>query len=112
MIGKANHPAEHPDQIRHTITHTKEDKTMMNKINDEALKNVTGGTKRTVDTGTSQNAAVRSGAGKGFEQIASLENGTTVNATGKFKEADGRSWAQIDSPVNGWIAASIIGYDR
>ena len=86
--------------------------TDMNKINDEALKNVAGGTKRTVDTGTSQNAAVRSGAGKGFEQIASLENVTTVNATGKFKEADGRNWAHIDAPVNGWIAASIIGYDR
>ena len=85
---------------------------MLNKINDEALKNVTGGTKRTVDTGTSQNAAVRVDAGLGFEQIASLKNGTTVNATGKFKEADGRNWAHIDAPVNGWIAASIIGYDR
>ena len=31
-------------------------------------------------------------------------------ATGKFKEADGRNWAQIDAPVNGWIAASINRY--
>ena len=85
---------------------------MMNKINDEALKNVTGGARRIVDTGTSQNAAVRCGAGLGYEQIASLENGTTVNATGKFMEADGRNWAQIDAPVNGWIKASIIGYER
>lgn len=85
---------------------------MMNKINDEALETVGGGARRTVETGTSQNAAVRCGAGKGFEQIDSLPNGTTVNATGKFKEADGRSWAQIDAPVNGWIAASIIGYER
>ena len=85
---------------------------MMNKINDKALETVTGGARRTVDTGTGQNAAVRDGAGSGFEQIASLENGTTVNATGVFKKADGRNWAQIDAPVNGWIKASIIGYDR
>ena len=85
---------------------------MMNKINDKALETVTGGAKRTVDTGTTQNAAIRCGAGLGFEQIASLENGTTVNATGVFKKADGRNWAQIDAPVKGWIKASIIGYER
>jgi uncharacterized protein YraI len=86
--------------------------TEMNKINEAALEQVTGGARRRVDTGTSQNAAVRSGAGKSYGQIDSLENGTYVNATGVFKEADGRTWAQIDSPVDGWIAASIIGYDR
>ena len=85
---------------------------MMNKINDKALETVTGGARRTVDTGTSQNAAIRCGAGLDCEQIASLENGTTVNATGVFKKADGRNWAQIDAPVKGWIKASIIGYER
>jgi len=86
--------------------------TEFNKISEEALEQVSGGVRRIVDTGTSQNAAVREGAGKGYEQIASLKNGTAVNATGKFKQADGRNWAQIDAPVNGWIAASIIGYER
>lgn len=84
----------------------------MKIINDAALNDVFGGVRRTVDTGTDQNAAVRCEAGKGYEQIASLKNGTKVNATGRFKEADGRSWAQIDSPVDGWVAASILGYDR
>ena len=44
-----------------------EDKSMsdINKINDEALKNVTGGMAGIVDTGTDQNAVIRSGAGKG-----------------------------------------------
>ena len=48
-----------------------EDKTMsdMKKLNDEALTNVTGGMAGIVDTGTDQNAVVRSGAGKGYEQI-------------------------------------------
>ena len=85
---------------------------MMNKISDEALENVIGGTTRTVNTNTSQNAVVRSGAGKAFEQIASLKNGTKVNATGEFIKADGRWWAEVDSPVYGWIAASILGYER
>jgi hypothetical protein len=39
-------------------------------------------------------------------------NGTTVNATGVIKFADGRHWAEVDYPEYGWIAASIIGYDR
>ena len=63
-----------------------------------------------VDTGTDQNAVVRCGAGKAFEQIDSLPNGTNCYMTGRFKEADGRTWAEIDYPVEGWIAASILGY--
>ena len=86
--------------------------TDMIKLNESALEQVTGGARRRVDTGTGQNAAVRRGAGKKYGQIDSLENGTYVNATGVFKIADGRRWAQIDFPVDGWIAASIIGYDR
>ena len=85
---------------------------MMNKINDEMLENVVGGVTRTVNTNTTQNAAVRCGAGKSFEQIASLKNGTEVNATGRFMKADGRNWAEVDAPVKGWIAASILGYER
>ena len=86
--------------------------TEINKINVEALENVIGGVKRTVDTGTSQNAAVRENPGLNSRQIGSLPNGTKVNATGVFKKADGRNWAKIDSPVKGWIKASIIGYAR
>ena len=86
--------------------------TEMNKLNDAALEQVTGGVRRRVNTGTSQNAAVRRGAGMKYDQIDSLENGTYVNATGEFMKADGRTWAQIDFPVDGWIAASIIGYNR
>ena len=82
----------------------------MNKLSDKALENVTGCMAGIVDTGTDQNAVVRSGAGKDYEQIDSLPNGTNCYMTGRFKEADGRSWAEIDYPVEGWIAASILGY--
>lgn len=85
---------------------------MKDMINEEMLEQVVGGVERTVNTNTTQNAAVRSGAGKSFDQIASLKNGTKVNATGRFMQADGRNWAEVDSPVKGWIAASILGYAR
>ena len=86
----------------------------MNKINVDALENVVGGVTKTVDTNTTQNAAVRSGPGTNFEQIASLKNGTKVNYTGRveYSRKDGRNFAEISSPVYGWIAASIIGLDR
>jgi hypothetical protein len=84
----------------------------MNKLDDSVLEQVTGGERRRVDTGTSQNAVVRRGPGRKYGQIDSLENDTPVNATGRFKVADGRRWAEIDYPVEGWIAASIIGYSR
>lgn len=84
----------------------------MNTINVEALEDVIGGAKRTVNTGTKQNAAVRVKPGVSSKQVGSLPNGTKVNATGAFKRAGGRNWAQINAPVKGWIKASIIGYAR
>lgn len=84
----------------------------LNKINEEALDSVVGGARRIVDTGDDRNAAIRIAPGLDMEQTASLKNGTVVNATGRFKKADGRNWAEIDSPVHGWIKASIIGYER
>lgn len=65
--------------------------TDFNKINEEALENVNGGTKRIVDTGDDRNAAVRVAPGVDNKQIGSLKNGTTANATGNFMTADGRN---------------------
>ena len=86
----------------------------MKKLNQEELDNVIGGVAKTVQTGTAQNAAVRSGAGMNFPQIASLTNGTVVNFTGyvEFNRADGRHWAEINAPVHVFVATSILGMDR
>ncbi|MBQ6385165.1 MAG: SH3 domain-containing protein [Lachnospiraceae bacterium] len=84
----------------------------MNKLNPEELENVSGGATREVDTGSSSNAAVRSGPGKSYPQVASLENGTIVRTTGCMEYEDGRNWCEISSPVYGWIASSILGYGR
>ena len=81
-------------------------------INEESLKDVTGGVQRIVDTGDERNAAIRIAPGTTNAQTASLKNGTLVNATGEFMRAGGRNWARIDYPVAGWIKASIIGFER
>ena len=86
----------------------------MKKLNPEELDNIVGGSAKTVQTHTDQNATVRSGPGMNFPQIASLTNGTVVNFTGHvlFSRADGRNWAEINAPVHGFVAASILGMDR
>lgn len=33
-----------------------------------------------------------------------------MNATGRFAYADGRNWAEINAPVQGWIKGAILGY--
>ncbi len=82
------------------------------RLNDEQLQNVTGGADRTVNTGTAQPAAVRSGAGTHFPQIASLPGGTQVNTTGSVSSngMDGITWFEINYPVYGWIPGSLIDF--
>ena len=84
----------------------------MERISDETLEQVIGGVKRTVDTHTEQNAALRSGPGISYPQIHSLKNGSFVLTTGKAvkNSDDGRTWYEIFEPVHGWIAGSLIGF--
>ncbi len=86
----------------------------LNKITDEALDDVVGGVTKVINTKTDQNAALRNGPGSDYKQIRSLKNGTKVNFTGHiiYSEKDDRNWAEIDKPVHGWVAASIIGLKR
>ena len=79
-------------------------------MNDQELKNVSGGEYRTVNTGDSRDAAIRSYPGLNAPVIATLPNGTVANSTGRFTYADGRNWAEIDYPVRGWIKGAILGY--
>ena len=79
-------------------------------MNDQELKNVSGGEYRTVNTGDSRDAAIRSYPGLNAPVIATLPNGTVANSTGRFTYADGRTWAEINYPVRGWIKGAILGY--
>ncbi|MBO4836349.1 MAG: SH3 domain-containing protein [Clostridia bacterium] len=89
-------------------------------ISEDALEQVTGGVLRTVNTGTSDKAVVRSGPSTGKRQIASLANGVQVDTIGDpvYDEASGRHWIQVNftdqngTRRTGWMATSLLGMRR
>ena len=85
---------------------------MCRQINNEELDRVVGGITRTVDTNTSIDAVVRGGPGMQYGQIASLKDHTEVNTTGNssYNQLDGKTWYEINYPVYGWMAGSLLGY--
>jgi uncharacterized protein YgiM (DUF1202 family) len=82
--------------------------TDMNKINDEALENVTGGARRKVSNDSCGYAFVRSGPGKQFDVEYKVYNGETVYTTGYHKYSGGYDWYELDD--GNFIAGSLIGY--
>ena len=90
------------------------------ELNLEELDRVTGGDNRTINTGTDDNAAVRSGPAKSYRQIASLTNGTVVNTVGGliYDAVSGRNFVQIEftdrsgNRKTGYVAASLVGLKR
>ena len=84
----------------------------------DELENVTGGKTATINTGTSDDAAIRNAPGNGTI-IASLANGTLVNTIGTpvYNPASDRNWIQVEFKkrnrlMTGWVAASIVGLRR
>ena len=96
--------------------------TDMNKLNDEALENVTGGARRTVEalenvTGgarrtvsndSSSYSWVRSGPGKQYDEQYKVYNGDSVYTTGYHVYSGGYDWYELDD--GNFIAGSLIGY--
>ena len=80
-------------------------------ISEKELENVSGGIARIVNTGDYRDAAIRIAPGLSTMVIGTLPNGTMANATGRFVQADGRNWAEIDYPICGWIKGSILGFE-
>ena len=80
-------------------------------MNDQELEKVSGGEYRTVNTGDSRDAAIRSYPGLNAPVVAVLPNSTVANSTGRFTFADGRNWAEINYPGQGWIKGAILGYE-
>ncbi len=91
-----------------------------NELTPDMLDNVVGGVFRTVDTGTTDKAAVHSGQDTGTKQIAALENGSVVDTIGNsvYDSTSGRNFIQISFTDKygkaqiGWIAASLVGLPR
>ena len=82
--------------------------TDMNKINDEALENVTGGARRTVHNDSLGYANVRSGPGQQYDVEYRVYNGDSVYTTGYHKYSGGYDWYELDD--GNFIAGSLIGY--
>ncbi len=81
-------------------------------LNEAELNDVSGGVSRTVNTNMAMDAVVRSGPGFNYPQVASLKNGTQVNTTGNTSSngMDGKVWYEINYPVYGWMAGTLLGY--
>ena len=82
-------------------------------LNSEELNGVSGGVMRTVDTRRpGVDAVVRSGPGMTYGQVGSIVSHTQVNVTGNssFNQMDGRTWFEINYPIYGWMAGSLLGY--
>lgn len=84
----------------------------------DTLEQVTGGRPETINTGTDENAAIRSAPGNG-QIIASLKNGTIVDTVGTpvYDAGTDRNWIKVKFKkkgkiVTGWVAASIVGLKR
>ena len=80
------------------------------KIDEETLENVSGGVRRVIRNPNAEGAHIRRGPGLKYGDITMLENGSIVYTTGETRKADGYVWYQIDGPMDGWVAGSLIGY--
>ena len=87
--------------------------TEMNKINVEALENVTGGAIRTVHNDAVSYANIRHPPGLNGKIATQVKHGTKLRATGYTVNKDGYIWSGVtllDGSDNAWIAGSLIGY--
>ena len=92
----------------------------MVELNDNLMAEVIGGINKTVNTGTGDKAAIRKGPGKGYGQITSLVNGTSVNTISNpvWDDVSGRHFIEVEFYDRngvyrtGWIATSLIGMKR
>ncbi len=80
-------------------------------MREEELDTVSGGMWRTVDTKQPMDAVVRSGPGRNYPQIGSLQSGTQANTTGNVavNGYDGITWHEINYPMYGWMEGNILG---
>ncbi len=82
------------------------------KISDEMLENIAGGSRRIINTRCSANAAIRKHPGMQYALVNSIPNGKSVEVdedSAVYNATDGRTWYHISFPVSGWIVGKSIG---
>ena len=84
----------------------------MNKINETALENVTGGKLRRIDNPDVGYANIRSTPGFESRVMFRMKHGELVDTTGLVVHRDGYDWYEfyLNDNVMGWVAGSLIGY--
>ena len=87
---------------------------MMNKINEAALENVTGGKDVQVNNPSVPYANLRKAPGLNAPIKCRLDNGDWVGTTGTKVNKDGYTWYEVyvigSEDFGGWIAGSLIGF--
>lgn len=93
----------------------------MKELSLDQMEQVSGGVVRTINTNTTDKAAIRNGPGKGNKQIAALINGTQVDTVTDqvvYDPVSKRNYVEITfidktgATRTGWVAASIVGLPR
>lgn len=85
----------------------------MKELSLDEMEQVSGGMRRPVNTGTSRDAAFRSGPGKSYPELCGIPNGTKVDTIGRetvWDPESGLNYVQVMyNGMEGWIDASIVG---
>ena len=91
------------------------------ELNLDQMEQVNGGVYRTINTGTSDKAQIRTGPGTGYGRLVSLVNGTVVDTVSDqlvWDEESRRNFVEVTftskdgKRKKGWIAASLVGLPR
>ena len=84
----------------------------INKLNAEALEEVSGGKIRTIYNDSASYVNIRNQAGLQSDVLFRMNNGQKVDTTGNKINRDGYTWYEInlDNGKYGWIAGHFIGY--
>ena len=83
--------------------------TDRNELSDEALEQVVGGVRRTVNNVIANYVNVREWPGLDADNVVyRVYNGASVYTTGRVHCADGYEWYELEDGC--WIAGSMIGY--
>ena len=115
LLKSAHNKNKNNSTAARTAPKYKEENTMkdtMNKINDEALKSVNGGTVRTIHNPDASYVNIRSTPGMESRVMCKFNNGDKVDTTGLVVHKDGLDWYEIylDDNVMGWLCGYFIGY--
>ena len=76
------------------------------KLSDNQLGQISGGSKKTVTSGSDARADIRAGPGTDFKVLDTIANGSHVFTTGDICRRDGKTWYELSD--GSWIDGALI----